>query len=206
MVQILQKTERFNCCSDNFSKYYKNYLSVLCLHVWSEWIGFGYLFFVPGYYVVGPRTKMKDLRSFVQVDVVSLMDGLDTVTQASMRAMIHSVTVQYLYRAGAKENDTFGRTGSISDVSFYWKSVKRLIKRLTFLPSKASIYFCITSHFIWLAPFSLPPKYPHNFHFMYVYFTFPDCVCIPNNRKPHHYKTQVLRVSIYGYFIAPLPT
>lgn len=59
---------------------------------------------------------MKDLRSFVQVDVVSLMESLDTVTQANMAAMIHSVTVQYLYRAGSKENDTFGKTGSISDV------------------------------------------------------------------------------------------
>ncbi|XP_021963036.1 acylcarnitine hydrolase [Folsomia candida] len=63
----------------------------------------------------GPTTKTKDLRSFVQVDVVSLLENLPTVTQANMAAMIHSVTVQYMYRAGIGENDTLGKTSSISD-------------------------------------------------------------------------------------------
>lgn len=66
--------------------------------------------------LVGPTTKTKDLRSFVQVDVVSLLENIPTVTQANMAAMIHSVTVQYLYRAGIGENDTLGKTSSVSDV------------------------------------------------------------------------------------------
>ena len=53
----------------------------------------------------------------MQLDVVSLLEDNPMVTSANVAAMIHSVTVQYLYRSGISENDTTGKTTSVSDVS-----------------------------------------------------------------------------------------
>ncbi|CAG7833300.1 unnamed protein product [Allacma fusca] len=63
----------------------------------------------------GPTTQTKDLVSFVQLDVVSLLEDNPTVTSANIAAMIHFVTVQYLYRSGIAENDTTGKTTSVSE-------------------------------------------------------------------------------------------
>lgn len=81
-------------------------------------IYFLFHFIFSSYQIVGPTLKTKDLKAFVQLDVVSLMEDLPTVNEANIAAMIHSVTVQYLYRGGVKENDTQGSTRTVSDVSY----------------------------------------------------------------------------------------